>query len=314
MSILKNAVDSIKIGMEDYELGKKKPERFLSSVRNLHAGILLFYKEKLRRLSPPNSNDIFIKSKNLPEKDKAGNIIFVGVEKKTVNVHQIQERFNALKICTDWKRFTAINTIRNDIEHYYISKEKNITEVISNTFILIRNFIRKELSLDPLKILGESTWNKMLEIEEVYEKEEKECYKKLKSIVWDIEEIRESLDEIHCLSCGSHLVAPVNTSERPNIKCRVCGKKSDFEDYAESVIEKYYCGDNYVSITDGGEPVNILCPNCFKETYIVEENECRLCGYEPGRICRICSISIPDNERGIDVEICSDCEYQHYKM
>jgi hypothetical protein len=58
-TILENAVQSLQIGIEDYQSTDQR--RTLSAVRNITAGVLLLFKEKLRQLSPPNSNDVLIK-------------------------------------------------------------------------------------------------------------------------------------------------------------------------------------------------------------------------------------------------------------
>jgi hypothetical protein len=58
-TILKNAVTSIQIGIEDYHSADER--RSLSAVRNLTAGLLLLFKEKLRRLSPAGSDEVLIK-------------------------------------------------------------------------------------------------------------------------------------------------------------------------------------------------------------------------------------------------------------
>jgi hypothetical protein len=89
-TILKNAIQSIQIGVEDYE--SKDSRRVLSSVRNLSAGVLLIFKEKLRLLSPPGSNESLLKQKVRPEKE-SGSVSFVGVGKKTVDVQQINVFF-----------------------------------------------------------------------------------------------------------------------------------------------------------------------------------------------------------------------------
>ncbi|PYU23337.1 MAG: hypothetical protein DMG30_11925 [Acidobacteria bacterium] len=51
MNVLTNAIESIQVGVEDYQLGTRP--RLLSAVRNIHAGILLLFKEALREVSPP---------------------------------------------------------------------------------------------------------------------------------------------------------------------------------------------------------------------------------------------------------------------
>ena len=46
MSLFKNAIDAIQIGVEDYLMGDDR--RYLSSVRNICAGVLLLYRAHLR--------------------------------------------------------------------------------------------------------------------------------------------------------------------------------------------------------------------------------------------------------------------------
>ncbi len=87
VDLLTNAIESIQTGIEDYNDGRRP--RLLSAVRNIHAGILLLYKEALRRRSPPNSNEALIKAKIEPQPDGNGGIAFVGVGKKTVDTFQI---------------------------------------------------------------------------------------------------------------------------------------------------------------------------------------------------------------------------------
>lgn len=150
--LLENAVESIKAGVKDYEQGDHG--RLLPSVRGIHAGILLLYKEALRRLSPANSDEVFIKAKILPKRDAQGNIYFVGEGKKTVDVQQIRERFESLGITTDWKRFDSITKVRNEVEHYYTNTSKRALQgLIADAFIVVRNFVTVELQVDPLTLL-----------------------------------------------------------------------------------------------------------------------------------------------------------------
>ena len=146
--ILKNAVDSISLGIEDYQLGignceSSDPRRLVSCTRNLFAGIILLFKHKLAKLSPPGSDEVLIKQYVLPSPNRIshqievlikqyvlpirtseGNIEWQGQEKKkkTVDVQRIWERLESLNIRVDWKRVEAINKYRNNIEHYYSSE------------------------------------------------------------------------------------------------------------------------------------------------------------------------------------------------
>ncbi len=84
MSILKNAVDSIAMGIEDYK--KSDPKRLVSCTRNLSAGLLLLFKHKLAELSPAGSSEVLIKQWVLPTKGSSG-LQWVGKGKKTVDVN-----------------------------------------------------------------------------------------------------------------------------------------------------------------------------------------------------------------------------------
>jgi hypothetical protein len=118
-AVLENAVQSIQLGIEDYQ--SSDPRRALSAVRNITAGVLLLFKEKLRRLSPPGSEDVLIKQRSRILKATDGSIQVVGTGQRTVDVAQIEERFGDLKISTDWKRVRAMVHVRNDIEHHSTS-------------------------------------------------------------------------------------------------------------------------------------------------------------------------------------------------
>lgn len=87
-TILANAVQSIQIGIEDYQSSDSR--RVLSAVRNVTARMLLLFKEKLRELSPADSDEVLIKQKIQPELDANVAVIFKGYGKKTVDVCKLQ--------------------------------------------------------------------------------------------------------------------------------------------------------------------------------------------------------------------------------
>lgn len=61
MTMLDNAVSSIRLGIEDFKTIPADDARALSAIRNLSAGLLLMFKVKLQELSPANSNEAFLK-------------------------------------------------------------------------------------------------------------------------------------------------------------------------------------------------------------------------------------------------------------
>lgn len=165
-TLLDNAIQSIQLGVEDFE--STDPRRPLSAVRNIVAGVLLLFKEKLRRLSP-NGSDLLIKAKLKPIQDTHGNIVFEGCGRKTVDVQQIEERFESLKVSVDWKMFNRTNSIRNDIEHFYTNESPStIRELVVDAFMLIRDFVTRELEEDPVTLLEKATWDVFLNVARIY--------------------------------------------------------------------------------------------------------------------------------------------------
>ncbi|GAB7526777.1 hypothetical protein [Paraburkholderia sp. 2C] len=161
-TILKNAIASIQIGAEDYLSGDER--RGLSAVRNLTAGILLPFKEKLRQLSPPDSDEALIKKNIRPVRKQDNSIGFRGEAKKTVDVQDIKERFKSLNIVADFVRLDEVVRLRNDIEHYRTSATtESIREVLAKSFIVIRDFIATQLNEDPAELLGDKTWAALLD-------------------------------------------------------------------------------------------------------------------------------------------------------
>ena len=114
MSIIQNAIDSIQIGIEDYQDGDDR--RSVSAVRNISAGILLLYKDKLCQLSPDENKELLIKQNIRPVQNESGDIVFEGKGNKTVDVQSIKERFKSLNVSVDWGRFDEINKLRNQIK------------------------------------------------------------------------------------------------------------------------------------------------------------------------------------------------------
>lgn len=52
LDILRNAVGSIQMGVEDLEASNGDSRRAVSAIRNFYSGVLLLMKERLRRQSP----------------------------------------------------------------------------------------------------------------------------------------------------------------------------------------------------------------------------------------------------------------------
>jgi hypothetical protein len=97
-----------------------------------------------------------------------------------------------------------------------------VRELIATSFILFRDFVRKELNDDPRELLGEEAWLSVTEISDVYEKERKECVDIIEKFQWTCEELQNAALETSCKKCGSCLLEPLNDSRRPDIHWRSC--------------------------------------------------------------------------------------------
>lgn len=312
MSIYNNAIDSIVIGVEDYNSSKDDQRRLLSSTRNLVAGILLLIKAKLASVSPAGSDDVFIKERVLPEIGASGIIVWKGFGSRTVNVAQMEERCDGLGIIVDWKSIKHIVKTRNDIEHYFHSLNANaLRTLLRSSFILIRDILRTQLNKDPRTELGTLTWQTLTGILEVYDKELTECIERIKSIEWKYAKIFDALMEWECAKCGSGLIDVTNPGvkrEEARFFCRACGEKYDFQTAIEKSIISFYSWSNHYAAKDGEDPVTIECPFCNCETYDLEHAICLICEKSKEVICRRCGKAIPPEE--IDGSgICDYCEH-----
>lgn len=312
MDLLTNATESIQVGVEDYRTGTRR--RLLSAVRNIHAGILLLYKEALRRASPPSSNDALLMAKIAPQRNADGSVTFCGVGKKTVDTRQIRERFEGLAIATDWKRFTRVNAVRNEVEHLYPQlDQKGLQGLISDSFLIVRDFIAEELNDNPREILGEETWKEMLLVSEVHEKEREECDRLLADIEWTSQSLEDGIPDLTCSSCGSDLLKPIKNSHgEVLLQCGACGRDERPESYVPKAISSSLEYDRYLALKDGGETPYVHCPECGEEAYVVDERHCALCEYQAEHTCQRCGSEIPPEELDSS-PLCGWCDYMTNK-
>jgi len=308
MDLLTNAIESIQAGVEDYKTGTRP--RLLSAVRNIHAGILLLYKEALNRFSPPGSGDALIMSKIMPALDKNRKVTFVGAGRKTVDVQEIRDRFNALGIKTTWKRFDRISETRNDLEHRHPRIDKKGLEgVIADSFLIIRDFVSDELEDNPRDLLGEDAWQTMLEVADVYEKERAESIRLIDEAKWASAALKRGVGDLTCSNCGSDLLKPSDQSGGEIIlECTSCGSTHGPWEYADRAIKSALRDGAYRAIKDGDESPYAFCPECGKEAYVMEEDQCAACQNSAVRDCKCCGSRIPAEEL-LSSPLCSHCEY-----
>lgn len=314
MSILQNAVDSIAIGLEDFESTDER--RIISSTRNIFAGILLLFKHKLCELSPEGSDEALIKQRVLPEIDATGAVNWIGKGNKTVDVQNIKERFESLKISVDWKRLERINKYRNDIEHYYSTlNNDSVQQLISDSFIIIRDFIVDELGEDPKSLLGDTYWRILVDVNEVYAKEKQECDSTLEKLSYYSNEILHALQDYHCCECGSGLLETEDSDDatEATFKCRACGNETHYDAIVNDAVNDFYADAAYFAHKDGGDTPVIDCPLCGFGAYIFHEGICVSCGGSATHECVRCGSNIPPEEIS-DGDVCGYCAHMWEKI
>jgi hypothetical protein len=311
-TILGNAIASIQMGIEDY----KSPDtrRTISSIRNLTAGILLLFKEKLRRMSPADSEEALLKKRVLPVVGSDGEVKFEGDGSKTADVEEIRERFESLGIAVDWKPVKEVTKIRNDVEHYKTTvPPARMRELISNSFMVIRDFITVHLGAEPAALLGVPTWKEFLEIDAVYKKELEASRQSMLAIDWNSNGRAKASEFLRCGGCGSELLRPVSLPADEitllKLHCASCGSDSDYDDIVEEAIGDCWAGESHYAAMDGGDDPIADCHSCGRGAFLLEEGICLACSSEKWhQECMICGTGLSTDEQ----ELGGLCGYHHH--
>lgn len=279
--ILNNAIMSIQVGLQDLRLGT--PERVLSAVRNLHAGVLLLLKARLVELSPEKSDDVLLKQRIEPRLGAFGELLFVGSGRKTVEAEQIRERLQSLGVDVDWARVKALTEERNNIEHYAAKLSNDALRALaSNVLVIVRDFTATELKQDPAQLFGAEAWGELIKNKEVYDAERAACLSSLQEVKWP-HDLGSAIGAYTCSECASQLVRPVDPEasfEDLDFGCRSCGCEVSTPEFVERALRQHYPHDEYQAVLDGGTDPLAQCPGCESDTYVVDRQACPLCGYE----------------------------------
>jgi hypothetical protein len=308
MSILQNAIDSIQLGVEDFETHNAK--RLPSSVRNFFAGVMLLFKHKLAELSA-DDDEALIKQKVLPVWETS-QVIWKGKGRKTVDFIQIQERFTSLGIEVDWKKLEEIQSYRNDIEHYHTDvKPEAVRQYLVDGFVIVRDFIDRYLHSAPRELLGEDTWSVLVDYEEVYKAEARSCSDRIDALEWSNETAHKWISAATCDKCLSRLIRPRSETETKTddlqFECSVCGQHWTRDELLEIAGSPHF---DEREIKDGGEYPVGQCPECASMGYDSIEEQCAFCGTRGPYECARCGSTIPTGELNWDeADLCAFCAH-----
>jgi DNA-directed RNA polymerase subunit RPC12/RpoP len=310
-AILNNAAMSIQVGIED--LAAATPARVLSSVRSLHAGVLLLLKARLLELSPEGSDEVLLKQKLEPRIDQTGKLEFVGTGRKTVEVEEIRQRLTSLGVEVDWTCIKKLTNERNDIEHYHARTSNDaLRGIAANVLVIVRDFTTNQLRRDPRVLFGDDAWDRLLANNEVFEAERSECLNAIRAVSWTSEGLAGAIESYTCTECSSQLQRPRDTSSALDelvIECRSCGHEANADEFVEEALRECAAFSSYRAIKNGDRDPIGTCPQCGQEAFIIDEDACARCG--SGRTydrCIRCDAELEIDEQELE-GLCGYCTH-----
>lgn len=286
-TILTNAIVSIKLGIEDYLSEDRR--RALPALRNISAGILLLFKEKLVRLAPDET--LIKRDFHLVWAD--GKASWSARGDKTIDYQGIKDRFKLVGLSFDFRDTDAIVNQRNRIEHYVADLPvKTLRGTVAKAVTVISRFCREHLGEEAAAIFGPETWEVLLAEQAINGVEAQACRERMSRVKWPYPELETIITENHtCGSCGSSLVSPIDPNasfDELRFSCVSCGVTESYMGAMEPAFASWAAGENYKSIKDGGDAVNDDCDECSSDMVIASRGYCVACGYEHYTTCAGC--------------------------
>lgn len=309
-SLLKNAIDSIQLGIEDYQ--SNDPRRALSAVRNFYSGVLLLGKQCLLAQVPDADPMEVLASRYEPVIGDDGELEIVPKSSATVDVSELKARFKQFGLQWPKGRFAELQEARKQIEHFYIETPQNVLlAIIAGCFSTVQAFF-EILGLDPAEQLGEA-WTAMLAADEFFKAVKADCDKSLEQIDWP--GTFDAHEKLACTNCGSSLLAQAegdNThSDSIAGHCKSCGQEFSSFEFAQLVIDAQYGSEDYISVKDEGEGIIFDCNECGEHAYVIGEG-CWFCGNVVEGECARCGDDL--GILNLSINNSSFCDYCYHMM
>ena len=312
----KNTHDSLLLGVEDFALGEKDPKRYLSSVRNIFAGILLLFKCRILADDPTGTR---LSSKGICFFDDATGALLNKIQ-GTLNVKEIKAYFdnNSISIELDHDYFNNIYRYRNDIEHAFDQTKIDVSvvkEYVAQSFLLVRSFSAKDLNI-PFGMLFLGKYAELVTtIADAFVGEKTECETTFARLPWTDDKQKDVYLNYCCEKCGSNLIDAESNGdllEFSSFRCKNCGHTWSFNELCKCVSADLG-RENYIALKDGDVPPIAYCPSCSHETYYTTENICLYCGEQGPFRCSACDNEIPSEELSVyeDTKMCSWCVHSY---
>jgi len=294
--LLENAIASIRLGVEDFLLSQKKSSaggdagRTLSAVRNLYSGTLLLFKY---RIATKVENGELLIFDIEPVVDGKGFRFVPRKSRRTLDFDGIRSRFKTFGITTDWTALDTIQKERNAIEHLHSEQTAGaVGKFLADLFPVLRDFITNELDEIPANLLGD-TWQSMLAHHDFFDSNLKSCQAAWKKAGIP-PEMKGPLLLCTCEECGSPLIHPdedkngssTEIDEDHYYVCLACAHQGKSLPLLEESLSEVLGGFNPFN---GEDPPTANCPNCGRETFSIEHQECFWCGQKQVEMeCAVC--------------------------
>lgn len=176
LSLIENAKESLRHGVDHFIEAKDDIESYKQAIINIHLGIELLLKEKLRRYNEWYLIDKyeFIHIRQLYEKYRRKKTVKRDPIKKTVQFTELLTRMAEFSsVVKNYKQYLVqLNDKRNQMVHYEIDIDTSEIDILIGKHILpfIDEYSKKELGLSSEKIFGK---DKLKNIEVIIKAAEK---------------------------------------------------------------------------------------------------------------------------------------------
>ena len=244
--LFQNAIDSVELGLEDFRLAKSDPRRYVSATRNVFAGMLLLFKSWLAEESAERNYDLLRAETKEVKKLSPEDWSDIS-EAKTAGFGEIKDRIGAK---VDWVRIDKLHDYRNRIEHAFISgghKESDVVRCLAQSFLVIRDFMKKEIGEDPARRLSLDGWDTLFNEHDVHLQEESERNDAVDNLGWIDSNFTELVKhEFECPDCGSEIVTVNDATkeadgEKARYICRKCGKDFSYGELCAVISSRCHC-------------------------------------------------------------------------
>jgi hypothetical protein len=315
--LLENAINSIKLGIEDYELSATpgKESRAISAARNIYAGLLLLFKYRIGSLAdtPEQLIELLYRPEKIqPVRNSSGFIEWRPTPhpKDTIDTGMIQSRLTGLGIYHDWNVVEKLRKCRNDLEHLHPkAPTTEIQRLIVDLFPMLQRFVHEELGQSPSELL-EDAWESMVAVSSFYEETQKEALELWKaaglpSEAWNF------LSTCPCEACYSSLLQPLKSS----IEARLAVDTQEFQyeciscKHTGSIVELFQT-EFALSREDPFSETSLIreCNTCYIAAFSMTDEYCHWCGeYEKWPRCSICNSPVSEHTQSAGGAWCDRC-------